>query len=221
MDGSRAIYKSGRTMNPSNGAISAYAAPVREFLTDIESSFLRVLKYAGHEDEEYPLHIIQLHGVFNDARLPGFSVDIEKREIEFDWRGLLSRLFREEVFAAAEPDAIEVSTIRILRDFSAKSYLDIWGSKRSISSRLLIYVSPLMYLQESKSCRKTSARSSVKFVSMAGWTRSSTVVYHQPWHVVRSSRYTTRNMHCLFKMLASVWGRFRTDGGNRDDGIDW
>lgn len=82
--------------NPTYRAISTHSAHVHESLTDIESSFSRDLKYFENGDRKHSLRITHLHGVFNDARLPGFSIDVEKREIEFDGRNTSQDCLRKK-----------------------------------------------------------------------------------------------------------------------------
>ena len=118
-DGSRAIYKSDRTMSYFTGAVFPYPAPSEappsKGVKFMERCFFKGLRYFEQRDSKYPIHITHLRGVFNDTGLPGFKVDVDRQEIEFDWQELFSRLFKEEMSAAAvELDAIEVSTTRIL-----------------------------------------------------------------------------------------------------------
>ena len=117
MDGSHAVYKSGRTMFPS-GAVSAYPAHVDEMVIT-EELFFGDLKYLMHEGRKFPFHITHLRGVFNDVGLPSFKIDVGKREVEFDWQKLFSKLFYQETSSAVveELDAIEVSITRILGGF--------------------------------------------------------------------------------------------------------
>lgn len=41
-------------------------------------------------------HIIKLRGVVNDTELPRLVVDYEAREVSFDWKLMLDKLFNEE-----------------------------------------------------------------------------------------------------------------------------
>lgn len=44
---------------------------------------------------EMPNYTISIGGVVNDTALPGLDIDIEKREVQFEWKPMLQLFFRE------------------------------------------------------------------------------------------------------------------------------
>jgi hypothetical protein len=51
----------------------------------------------GKMKPEFPNYTIRIGTMVNDTVLPGLKVDVEKREISFEWRKALDLFFREEV----------------------------------------------------------------------------------------------------------------------------
>jgi hypothetical protein len=51
----------------------------------------------GKMKPELPDYTIRIDTMVNDTALPGLKVDVEKREISFEWRKALDLFFREEV----------------------------------------------------------------------------------------------------------------------------
>ena len=70
-----------------------------------QTVFFKVLDYYNRNYPSFaegPNHLTYLRGVFNDVGLPGFSVDIAKKELGLDWKQLFQKLFCEDAYCTPE-----------------------------------------------------------------------------------------------------------------------